>query len=128
MLSHDDESNTISFYITLRDSERASYETPQCAHTDVTVRELRHPPPAALHWYQARAGGSAGRMKLQLSQTINEGPLQLPTRHWREGGSPKNHTLAPTMLWGQKTQLGETSSTQSRSELWSELIVKNSKR
>lgn len=80
-MSHNDESDTISFYITLRDSERASYETPQCAHTDVIVLELRHPP-AALRWYQARAGGSADRMKLQLYQTINEGPLRLPGRHW----------------------------------------------
>lgn len=89
-MSHNDESDTISFYITLRDSERASYETPQCAHTDVIVLELRHPP-AALRWYQARAGGSADRMKLQLYQTINEGPLRLPGR----GGIPKKSHAGP---------------------------------
>lgn len=77
-MNHDDESATVSFFITeLRDSKQPSYETPQCAHTDVTVLELRHPP-AALHWYQARAGGSADRMKLQLPQTINEGPAAAP--------------------------------------------------
>lgn len=125
-MSHSDESDTISFYITLRDSERASYETPQCAHTDVIVLELRHPP-AALRWYQARAGGSADRMKLQLYQTINEGPLRLPGRHWGGRIQKKSHAGphdAPSSLG--KHPLGEISSTKSTSELWSELITKHS--
>lgn len=89
-MRHDDESDTISFYIALRESERASYETPQCAHTDVTVLELRHPP-AALGWYQAKAGGSTDRMKLRLPWTINEGPLRLPGRHWGKDPIKKSH-------------------------------------
>lgn len=91
-MSHDDESDKISFYIVLRESERAGYEMPQCAHTDATVLELRHPP-AALDWYQARAGGSADRMKLWLPWTINEGPLRLPGRHG--GKDPKKITRRP---------------------------------
>lgn len=125
-MSHNDESDTISFYITLRDSERASYETPQCAHTDVTVLELRHPP-AALRWYQARAGGSADRMKLQLYQTINEGPLQLPGRHCGGRIQKKSHAGPHDALSSLgKHAPGETSSTKSTSELWSELVMKHS--
>lgn len=105
-MNHDDESAPVSFYITLRDSEQPSYETPQCAHADVTVLELRHLP-AALRCYRARAGGSTDRMKLQLPQTINEGPAAAPQTSLEGRITPpqNNHPLASMMiraLWENK--------------------------